>query len=321
MLGDGKDHPKTSRFHSEIRRNFIRYAPTSVLQEMRPMLNQNSKQREEDARKPIDLQRLPPARRPKGEGNLFEFSVRDHPTQPAKKGFRVQVPKRLLFYTILVFFILPIFVFVFFEISKSKKGKHPPTYHKYDVSHVLSHLMSDEDQETEGTNETSFESILALSKTILEGVLPDQISGDSETGQPHHDVEQTLANAINSILGTNLTSNSVSSFTGSQSEQQKQVSGLLPQLQNITAEIANFTTVAAVPDTTKTSQKSLKKLPVGGNKTEIKYKLSGGGVPSSKNNASATTIKTVKTEPEGGLSSSEESGKRRLRTMLRNQHP
>lgn len=74
----------------------------------------------------------------------FEFSVRDHSDATAKRGFRVQVPRRILCYTLLVFFILPIFLFLYVEMIKQSRKRQAARFHSSDPNKVLPHTFNEE---------------------------------------------------------------------------------------------------------------------------------------------------------------------------------
>lgn len=166
-----KDHPQSSSgFMSRMRRTFLRNAPTTILQEMRPMLNRNAKAREEasrgkgrtteeDAKSTLAI---------KDHGkDAFEFSVRDHSDATAKRGFRVQVPKRMICYTVLVFFVIPIVLFVYVEMHKHSLKKKAARYHTFDITKVLPHILDDilpDDEDNSTTLENGYASMEAVSK-------------------------------------------------------------------------------------------------------------------------------------------------------------
>jgi hypothetical protein len=165
-MGTKKDHPKSSSgFMSRMRRTFLRNAPTTMLQEMRPMLNRNAKAREEAerGRGKARTSCLPDEDMKSSLGikdgkGAFEFSVRDHSDATAKRGFRVQVPKRMICYTVLVFFVLPIFLFVYVEMHKHSLKKQAARYHTFDITKVLPHILDDilpDDENEVESNSTS----------------------------------------------------------------------------------------------------------------------------------------------------------------------
>eukprot|EP00545_Synedropsis_sp_CCMP1620_P003294 CAMPEP_0119014442 /NCGR_PEP_ID=MMETSP1176-20130426/9743_1 /TAXON_ID=265551 /ORGANISM="Synedropsis recta cf, Strain CCMP1620" /LENGTH=261 /DNA_ID=CAMNT_0006967621 /DNA_START=118 /DNA_END=900 /DNA_ORIENTATION=+ len=158
-----KDHPQSSAgILSRIRRTFLRNAPTTMLQEMRPMLNRNAKAREEAERSKgkartsfLAEDDVKSSLAIKDGKDAFEFSVRDHSDATAKRGFRVQVPKRIICYTVIVFFVLPIFLFVYVEMHKHSLKKQAARYHTFDITKVLPHLLDDILPDDEG-NSTAF---------------------------------------------------------------------------------------------------------------------------------------------------------------------
>lgn len=164
-----KDHPKTSiPFFGSMKRTFLRHAPSAMLDEIRPMLNNNNNN---NSSKSDGM----PNKSNKGKSSSenFEFSVRDHSDATAKRGFRVQVPKRIMCYTMLVFVVIPVFLFVYVEMHKKSSGKHAKhgdRYYSYDINKVLPHLLED------GSNSTT--AVVAQSHySVLESLL----GGDEES--------------------------------------------------------------------------------------------------------------------------------------------
>jgi hypothetical protein len=193
-MGAKKDHPESSSgFMSRMRRTFLRNAPTTMLQEMRPMLNRNAKAREEAerGRGKARVSFLPDEDMKNSLGikdgrDAFEFSVRDHSDATAKRGFRVQVPKRMICYTVLVFFVLPIFLFVYVEMHKHSLKKQAARYHTFDITKVLPHILDDilPDDELE-SNSTSVED--EGDEVIDEpvgGAVKDDAEGAEDTTKP-----------------------------------------------------------------------------------------------------------------------------------------
>lgn len=78
-----------------------------------------------------------------GVKNNFEFSVRDTTDATAKRGFRVQVPKRMLLYVLLVFFVLPLGLFLFVEVHKAQQkrefanARHHPNLSSADANMTI----------------------------------------------------------------------------------------------------------------------------------------------------------------------------------------
>lgn len=150
MAKDHDHRPKnTNGFFSSIRRALVRNAPSSIVEEMRPMILQPSgaskKAAGENRTKtrtgvdaPFNAQVLTSAT------GTFEFSVRDHSDATAKRGFRVQVPTRMLCYTILVFFVLPIALFLYFEMIKQSQKRQAARYHSLDHNKVLPHVFHED---------------------------------------------------------------------------------------------------------------------------------------------------------------------------------
>jgi hypothetical protein len=145
---------KDTSLLASVRRTLMKHGMTSLLppEETRPMLNRqkedNAKARGK-ARASFREEDLKALGIKEGKRN-FEFSVRDHSDATAKRAFRVQVPKRIIFYTTLVFFVLPVFLFIYVEMHKrsssaaDQKNRNSERYFSYDISKVLPHLMEEE---------------------------------------------------------------------------------------------------------------------------------------------------------------------------------
>ena len=67
---------------------------------------------------------------------MLEFSMRDHTDATAKRGFRVQVPKRMVLYTALVFLCLPLSMFGYVEIHKAQLRKQQRMQQERDKMHA-----------------------------------------------------------------------------------------------------------------------------------------------------------------------------------------
>lgn len=118
----------------------------------------------------------------------FEFSVRDHSDATAKRGFRVQVPKRMLFYTILVFFVAPIVCFGYVEIHKAQLAKkmsqqehhHPANhYHPDDAAKIFPHLR---EQSQSGDQPSLLNSTDSTQSSSAEQVAPEAATNVDSLG-------------------------------------------------------------------------------------------------------------------------------------------
>jgi hypothetical protein len=67
----------------------------------------------------------------------FEISLRDKNDATAKRAFRVQVPKRMLTYTVCIFFVAPLFLFGYFQVHT--RAIHHQANHHGDVKAVVVH--------------------------------------------------------------------------------------------------------------------------------------------------------------------------------------
>ena len=144
-------HPKSNNsLFSSIRRSFLRNAPASIVEEMRPILLSSKKGDTSNSSSNNNNNTSS-----SGTGNshhnnhgvvagTYEFSVRDHSDASAKRGFRVQVPKRILCYTLVVFFILPLVLFLYVELHRQSLKRQAARYHSYDTSKVLPIILRDE---------------------------------------------------------------------------------------------------------------------------------------------------------------------------------
>jgi hypothetical protein len=88
----------------------------------------------------------------------FEISVRDKSDATAKRGFRVQVPKRMLTYTVLIFIVAPLFLFGYMEVHNRAHHHHHPQGdskgHEHFPTDILSSLLTDS-QEEDAVNSTA----------------------------------------------------------------------------------------------------------------------------------------------------------------------
>lgn len=176
-----KDHPKTSiPFFGSMKRTFLRHAPSAMLDEIRPMLNNNNTINNKSDGMPIK------SNKGKSSSENFEFSVRDHSDATAKRGFRVQVPKRIMCYTMLVFVVIPVFLFVYVEMHKKSSGKHAKhgdRYYSYDINKVLPHLLEDGSNSTSGHSHYSvLESLLGGDEESASADTPDESQKESDPG-------------------------------------------------------------------------------------------------------------------------------------------
>jgi hypothetical protein len=77
--------------------------------------------------------------------SMLKFSVRDKKDAAAKRGFRVEFPTRMLNYVVLVFFVLPLFLFAYRELHIHDEEGHAhykaEHYIHVDTQDVLSHLL------------------------------------------------------------------------------------------------------------------------------------------------------------------------------------
>jgi hypothetical protein len=76
--------------------------------------------------------------------SMLKFNVRDKKDATAKRRFQVAIPTRMLNYVVLVFFVLPLFLFIYKEMHLGNeehahfKAEH---YIHVDTQDVLSHLL------------------------------------------------------------------------------------------------------------------------------------------------------------------------------------
>lgn len=150
-----KEKKKASLF-SSLRRNYL---VRPGVEETRPML-------------PAHPTIKTPAPRPRAAEN-FEISLRDKSDATAKRGFRVQVPKRMLSYVVLVFLVAPLSLFLWMEVHRvaSSHGQHnnekvPEDHFHHDVLSLLTD--EEEEQQTDAlakTNETVIENAVVVANT------------------------------------------------------------------------------------------------------------------------------------------------------------
>ena len=141
--------------HALLSNPFSTRRPRNVVEEMIPML---------DSRRGTFL----------GVKDTFEFSMRDSSDATAKRGFRVQVPKRMLSYVLLVFFILPLLLFLYVEVHKAQEKRHVAKYNAPPLPNSFPRLSFDPD------NMTMTESVTQIMNevAVLTTDTIDQISAD-----------------------------------------------------------------------------------------------------------------------------------------------
>ena len=141
--------------HAPLSNPFTTRRPRSVVEEMIPML---------DSRRGTFL----------GVKDTFEFTMRDSTDATAKRGFRVQVPKRMLSYVLLVFFILPLLLFLYVEVHKAQQKRHVARYHAPPVPNAFPRLSFDPE------NMTMTESVAQIMNevAVLTTDTIDQIGAD-----------------------------------------------------------------------------------------------------------------------------------------------
>lgn len=142
-----KDHKRPS-FLSSLRRSFgVHGIP---VEETRPMLSSAP-------RNAVPVRAAGPPR-PGGrvpDNRNFEISLRDKSDATAKRGFWVQVPKRMLSYALLVFVVLPLVLFFYVEVHNVGSHRHghgheqPKAPESHFTASVFSHLLDVEDGEGE----------------------------------------------------------------------------------------------------------------------------------------------------------------------------
>jgi len=125
---------------SSLRRTFLRNVPASVLEEMRPMMSSSAGTRSNSSTPRAGdtpagsggmigdrngslshHHSVGPAQR---IGETVDFSIRDKTDASAKRGFRVQVPKRFIVYMIVFFLVLPLLISGWFLIHAFFLKKH-----------------------------------------------------------------------------------------------------------------------------------------------------------------------------------------------------
>ena len=124
--------------------------------------------------------------------HTFEFSVRDTSDATAKRGFRVQVPKKILAYVIMVFFILPLTLFLYVEIHKAHQKRQVARSigrnHSFNVS-TFPHFVLDQSNMTVANSVTQI--IHDMAELTADTV--DQIGTD---------IAGVLADPIPDVIGT-----------------------------------------------------------------------------------------------------------------------
>ena len=123
--------------------------------------------------------------------SVLKFSVRDRKDATAKRRFRVEVPTRMLNYVVLVFFVLPLFLFLYREMhlhNESDAHFKAEHYIHVDTQDVLSHLLDKPANSTtvrssthvslgtkEASRSKSLKSPLSKSKVVEAGEADDVI--------------------------------------------------------------------------------------------------------------------------------------------------
>jgi hypothetical protein len=151
-----------------------------------------------------------PAAAPTRRENFEIISVRDKSDATAKRGFKVQVPKRMLTYSALIFIVAPLFLFGYMEVHNTKHHNYHPEGdskgHEYLPTDILSSLLTDSPEEDalnstdaslDAWNTTSIGDIATTNSTVLEegseakNALKDSTSDADETGQTNSDEQVT----------------------------------------------------------------------------------------------------------------------------------
>lgn len=121
---------------SSLRRNLVRPS----VEETRPMLAT-------PGRPVISTKTTRPLRATEN----FEISLRDKTDATAKRGFRVQVPKKMLSYFVLVFIVLPLALFLYMEVHRVAASHGHVVHEKVPEHHfhhdVLSLLGADNEED------------------------------------------------------------------------------------------------------------------------------------------------------------------------------
>jgi hypothetical protein len=123
----GKKKQRPSRILSSLRRNVnvFRSASGTGQDEMRPFLSGGATASTSGATG--DLHPHGHAL-PHAKGNFEIYSVRDRRDATAKRAFKVQVPKRMLYYTMTVFLVLPLALFLWKEMHLDNHDQYPATH-------------------------------------------------------------------------------------------------------------------------------------------------------------------------------------------------
>jgi len=157
-----KEKKKASLF-SSFRRNLVREGET------RPML---------PGSRPLPPLSITTPRRTEN----FEISLRDKSDATAKRGFRVQVPKRMLSYAVLVFIVAPLTLFAYMEVHRvaTSHGHAANEKVEHHFHHDVLSLLTDgeEEQETNAVvNETAIHENAAIETGNATGT--DTDAGDA----------------------------------------------------------------------------------------------------------------------------------------------
>eukprot|EP00547_Thalassionema_nitzschioides_P016233 CAMPEP_0194246842 /NCGR_PEP_ID=MMETSP0158-20130606/15666_1 /TAXON_ID=33649 /ORGANISM="Thalassionema nitzschioides, Strain L26-B" /LENGTH=243 /DNA_ID=CAMNT_0038982843 /DNA_START=86 /DNA_END=818 /DNA_ORIENTATION=+ len=172
---------KNDSFVASMRRNAaVRNKHSALPEEMQPMLKQ------EDDKGRIGANN-------KARSNMLEddikICVRDHRDAAGKRAYRVQVPKRMIFYTCLIFVLMPVFLFSYVETHRSSlKNAKGRTKKKNKIGRNITIMEEIEEaiEETAEFAETLVEEIAAdivgptLTKSEEDQNITQVVESDSE---------------------------------------------------------------------------------------------------------------------------------------------
>ena len=141
--------------------------------------------------------------------NFEIISVRDKSDATAKRGFRVQVPKRMLTYSAFVFIVAPLFLFGYMEAHNRKHHNYHPEGeskgHEHLPTDILSSLLMDSQEDAVNSTETLLDAgnvtnigdVATTNSTLLKEdseakkALKDNTSDQEDTNQTYHDEQVT----------------------------------------------------------------------------------------------------------------------------------
>jgi len=136
----------------------------------------------------------------------FEISLRDKSDATAKRGFRVQVPKRMLSYAVLVFIVAPLALFMYMEVHRvaASHGSAHEKVPEHHFHHDVLSLLTDEEDEKDAAalaNDTVVESAVDAGNVTDTG---DEVNMNSTLVKEAVEVKDAIESNATDIIDANL---------------------------------------------------------------------------------------------------------------------